>query len=1152
MELKSLIGRFFSTADKNESFELTVDDGLDFTVSKKQLEAIKTGKAGEWITAQYVALKMLEEQGEIVSFPDGFMMSPEVAVRLDNELKELFMLPKTWDGVIEADIKGKASQPNFAIDMAVHNTRRQLTHSYKIDGPFLQFSREKKFLLSPEQFRVFEAQRLHETTSKTEYDNLLFLNELQKAQADGCKLSLAHFNKLRILTPESITVEAELDPNGNLILTPNMGQDASSESVQRVLGQLNSDSAVTLKVGDEIVLFSPEKLSAVKEVISNRVVPKEQVKKFLNNPTTYIDASLVDLDLGFSYRVHGATRFKHAYFGETDESGIEWFGHSASSINVLPLTKLIKKIEDEATFHLFKDKLDDAIKTGASVMDFEGESYDISDNDLVSEVLGKIESKIRSMQAADAINDESVSDDKPAEDAVIEDEPEVHVVDIDLNDEELTESSPKLDKLVDEVSWKNELDWNNYARTPYPHQEVGVRWIFGLLHSQLDNCPVPGALLADDMGLGKTFMALSAVDHFYKQCAQRSETKKPTLIVAPLSLLENWRDEVDKTFTSSPFESVVILQSNADLNMFREGGVEIRGQQADDEDSIEPKYSLKVGKHFGSDRLDMPGRLVITTYQTLRDYQFSLCLIDWGIVVFDEAQNTKNPNALQTRAAKGLKAEFKLVATGTPVENSLADFWCLLDTAYPGYLGTYQEFRSMYITPIIRAAGDEVEEVRGKIGRELRLKVGALMLRRIKEDNLEGLPDKHLYAGGEFESWQYLSELSSTMEGFQREAYEGTIQSQLESDESHVLTTLQRLRDSSLHPRLADGGRLDLPKSRKELNALYNESGKLQSLRRVLDEIKGKGEKCIIFAVNKRLQSFLSVSLGQMYGLGPLSVINGDAKAVSKRASVPTRKTMIRDFEAREGFNIIVMSPVAAGVGLTVVGANHVIHLERHWNPAKEAQATDRVYRIGQEKDVHIYVPLLHHPDYESFDVNLHRLLTKKTLLKDAVVTPEEVIPQPEGTPGPSITGRITEEYLDKLSWQQFEALSVELLAKEYSASSAWLTKNGSDLGADGVIIGAQENVLIQAKYTQRRYDGYKAVQEVHAARPVYEKETGKQFDRLIFITNSAGLNKRTFEVAESCDVSVFERQSIVELLERHAVSYLDLIQRLEKPRLKI
>ncbi|MFB2351132.1 SNF2-related protein, partial [Priestia megaterium] len=94
--------------------------------------------------------------------------------------------------------------------------------------------------------------------------------------------------------------------------------------------------------------------------------------------------------------------------------------------------------------------------------------------------------------------------------------------------------------------------------------------------------------------------------------------------------------------------------------------------------------------------LDMDRRLVLTTYQTLRDYQFSMCVIDWGVVVFDEAQNIKNPNTLQTRAAKGLKADFKLLATGTPVENSLGDFWCLMDTAQPGLLGSWQNLRDRW------------------------------------------------------------------------------------------------------------------------------------------------------------------------------------------------------------------------------------------------------------------------------------------------------------------------------------------------------------------------------------------------------------------------------------------------------------------------
>ncbi|ELJ8746581.1 helicase, partial [Vibrio cholerae] len=119
MELTSLISKFFSSSDKTSQFELICDDSLDFATSRKTLEKIKAGKADEWITAQYVALKMLEEQGDVSSFPDGFIMPADTAVRLDSELRDLFSLPPVWKGVIDADIQGKASTPTFKIDLSV-------------------------------------------------------------------------------------------------------------------------------------------------------------------------------------------------------------------------------------------------------------------------------------------------------------------------------------------------------------------------------------------------------------------------------------------------------------------------------------------------------------------------------------------------------------------------------------------------------------------------------------------------------------------------------------------------------------------------------------------------------------------------------------------------------------------------------------------------------------------------------------------------------------------------------------------------------------------------------------------------------------------------------------------------------------------------
>lgn len=168
------------------------------------------------------------------------------------------------------------------------------------------------------------------------------------------------------------------------------------------------------------------------------------------------------------------------------------------------------------------------------------------------------------------------------------------------------------------------------------------------------------------------------------------------------------------------------------------------------------------------------------------------------------------------------------------------------------------------------------------------------------------------------------------------------------------------------------------------------ESGKLTVLLQLLDDIRKRDEKVILFMVTKRLQRLLKLWLDQVFGLS-VSIINGDTAAVAKSSDDLTRKKLITQFEAKAGFNIMIMSPVAAGVGLTVVGANHVVHLERHWNPAKEAQASDRVYRIGQTKDVHIHLPAVTHPQFDSFDVHLDRLLRGKLMLKDAVVTPEEV-----------------------------------------------------------------------------------------------------------------------------------------------------------------
>lgn len=1160
MAIKDMLLKFFSAQDRVVGYSWEEDPhGVIFFTDRQQSKKIAEGKAEMWITQQHIALKMLAEQGIAEPIPKGgFIVPADVVVGLDAGTQEILGLPPQWQGRIAADIRGNSGQSTFVVNIEVEGQHGVMTGGYTITGPLLAFSQSRKYVLTQAQYEIFHGVEIHKQSDKSEYDNLRLLLALQDAQQAGANVDLAHFNKMDIKAPESVTIHADCDPDGNLILTPFMGQQASHDKINRVLGQLRNTSARSLRVGDEIILFDERTLEGIHEILKNRVVPKEKVEQFYKNPTAFIDASLVDLDIGFSVRVQGATKFRHAYFGDTEESGIDWFGAAASATSgsVLPVTKLSQYIQDAEKLTEFKEAYCDAKKAGASELEFAGQVFDVENEGKVQEEIEKMERKLlEGDDTADDKTDVTVDDGDTGESEVNEaDEPAV--VDIALNDEELGTTSPRLEAAISSVLYPQErLDWSNYLRKPFEHQEIGVRWILGLFCSPQG---IDGGLLADDMGLGKTFMALSAIDQIYKVLHERQETQKPCLIVAPLSLLENWKEEVEKTFHHSPFNDIVILQSDAALRRYRVGGVETRQdvRETSENETAEIRYSLKVGKAFLDERLDLPKRLVITTYQTLRDYQFSLCRIDWSMVIFDEAQNIKNPNTIQTRAAKGLKGDFKLLATGTPVENSLAEFWCLMDTACPGFLNTYQDFRRRYIAPILQAAGDEIEEVRGRVGRELRLTVGALMLRRIKEDNLKGLPQKKIFVGVRSQDWEYLPLLDTTMKDRQLEAYNATLSAEISSESNTTLASLQRLQDISLHPQLADGGQLRVMKNNKELAALMGESGKFMSMLSALDEIRRRGEKCIIFAVNKRLQNFLSAVLGRHYGLGPLSVINGDTKAVAKRPSDGTRKSMIQDFEKREGFNIIIMSPVAAGVGLTIVGANNVIHLQRHWNPAKENQATDRVYRIGQQRDVNVYIPVLHHPIHESFDVNLHKLLSSKSKLKDAVVTAEQVHPSPDGF-GETFSDpdrRLTEKELARISWRQFEALCAELFAQEFTASRSWLTHSGADYGADVVLLGDSSAQLIQCKHTlgNKRYEGYKAIQEVSGAAKKYEIELQKPVDRLVFATNAKVVSAKSKKLAAEYGVHLRTYSDIAELLRAYPVTYRMVVRRLGMERLKV
>lgn len=978
--VKDLIG----LRGKEPSFRLIPDrGGLNFQLQDDSVyQQLTQGKGPQLPMVQLIMLKQLAEAGEAEPIKNGYFVPSQFVVLQDSSFNELFGLPPHFDGSFAADVRGVTTQAAFNVRLDPRLSSGETVHGYKRTGPYLSLSDDENYLLNSGQLAALTALDTHAVGSSslsTEEHNLSLIFALKTAAEDGFQCDLSHFAKFTVTKPTKVGVAVDHQPDGSILLSPTTDDGTSPDELSAAAQQLDpSTGSRSVRFGDRIVLFDEKRLEAVRQILENRALDPKQAKVFLETPSAFLDAALIDLDTGFCSRVQGAGAYRLVDFGGDDNQSMDWFGRTTLGNRAPELEDMLL---DQSAVDRFREKVESAIAVGADSVVFEGLEVPLNQPEAIRKQVASIEQRIRDGGLADSGTESAEPSVPQQRAAVLTDDPD--------NEVSLTEfaQQPAVD-----------FDRLGLLRQPYAHQKEGIQWILQLRNTD----SVSGGLLADDMGTGKTFMALVALAAHMDSLRQSNGRLKPSLVVAPLALLENWEEEIAKTFSASPFADVVVLQSARDLRRYRiQGeGRETRQQLSEDEilqvDQI--RYALKIGSSYGHERLDMTGRLVLMTYDTLRDYQFSLCRVDWDFCIFDEAQEIKNLNAHKTRAAKGLKADFKLLATGTPVENSLGDFWCLMDTAIPGLLEDWASFRHRYVRPITDAEDDERHAVRAEVGAALRREVGSLMLRRMKEDVLDGLPKKLIHVGAESSSdgpqtYYFDKALAVTLRDGHLQTYDRILE-QYRSNQSQdgggkgggVLQVLARLRETSMHP--------DVTPQAAIRNANWvGESVKMQVVFELLESIRKKNEKVILFLVNKTLQSLISAAVQARFGI-PVPIINGDTKATGSNKGAVTRKTIIDDFQQQDGFGVLILSPIAAGVGLTVTAANHVVHVERHWNPAKEAQATDRVYRIGQQRPVHIYIPIVHHPEAQSFEATLNQFLSRKIDLKDAVVTSGE--PDPE------------------------------------------------------------------------------------------------------------------------------------------------------------
>lgn len=460
-----------------------------------------------------------------------------------------------------------------------------------------------------------------------------------------------------------------------------------------------------------------------------------------------------------------------------------------------------------------------------------------------------------------------------------------------------------------------------------PYQQRGMEWLHHLSSLGI------GAVLADDMGLGKTIQVL-ALMRAEAESADPADAPGTTLLICPMSVVGNWEREIARF---APDISVLIHHGPARLRQ----------------------------SHFGqaAARADV----VITTFAIASRDRKMLSAITWDRLVVDEAQHIKNVATAQSKAVRALTARHRIALTGTPVENRLEDLRSVIDLVNPGLLGTASTFKSRYAEPIER------ERDKGAV-RRLNAVTTPFILRRVKTDPavISDLPEKT--------ELTVRANLTVEQAGLYRAVIDDLMNALGKGEDPHagserrrtVFAALTRLKQICNHPAhyLGDGS----PIMRRN----EHRSGKVELLADMLENIVADGERALVFtqftAFGDMMQPWLADRIG-----AEVSFLHG---SLSRSA----RDKLVAEFGDDDGPSVMLASLKAGGTGLNLTAANHVVHLDRWWNPAVENQATDRVFRIGQQRRVEVRKFVC----VGTLEERIDQLITDKRELSDLTVATGE------------------------------------------------------------------------------------------------------------------------------------------------------------------
>ena len=874
-----------------------------------------------------------------------------------------------------------------------------------------------------------------------------------------------------IQSVDKVDIDITKNDDGSISLDPrllNLSKKIQSQYEDR-LQQDDRDGVVITErtlTGASRLIVQKKVMEAFKKVKKHKKISKEDSSKFLQNPGSFLfddEESEKDVAINIeSYRIIGIGEPYIGYFGSIKLNS--------------PIAEAISKTDNNSHSHITKAKLEFAID-GKKMEDIGilQKSF-IDANTTHQENMAIDGTNFKRSEFPQVINELEKylpkTDNTKNTDNLLK-----GVLKILPNDEFeiLVEDDTYSRKPLDQIMTNCQTEVPLISNIKYPpktYQTEGINWLIDLYENNYRGC-----ILADDMGLGKTYQIIAFLNYIfnYKKIDGR------VLIVTPTILLDNWKNEIHKfVINQSKFRVKILI--GADL-CYRS---KLKSNDNLSYNYFDPSLLLEV-ENFPT--------VVITTYQTLANYQWSFVeqtKFNFECIVYDEAHSIKNPKSQISQAARGISSQvnFNILLSGTPIENELRDLWALFDVFDPSHFGSWKKFKKEYVN----TKNENLDE-------NLRNKASAYILRRLKKDYLHELPKKE-------------DKTHSVM----FTANDENEYMEIVNSDYPALSRLHRLKAFSFHKFLVNqqNGNTSIDKNDFERFA------KAQKLLEVLNEIKLKNEKVIIFAINRFGQDVLKFGLSNHFGL-KVEIINGDN---NDQASV---KKKLDYFKSTDGFGIMILSPLAAGVGLTIVEANHVIHYERWWNPSKEDQASDRVYRIGQNKNVFIHYIVGKLPaGKKSIDEAIHELIEikRKTagfLIPAKSITDTEIAQE-------IIDSKLSiSQKIDLINWEAFEILIKTIY--EAMGYLCELTPSGwqAEHGADIIATKNNEVIAIQCKHSQTGSSkGKEAIYQLCT-----EAKEFYQTNNLVAVTNSFFDNGARI-LAEKNNIKLIQKDELIELIKTY------------------